>query len=534
MTAVEPTYRQAGLGAGLLESTWRYRWAILLAGILLGVLAYVLASLQPVAYQASTQLVLGAPQAQGLFSDRRLDATPNMTRATARMTSTPVLERAVERLGAGFRLAEVRDAVRAEELPTLEAIELRATWPDPEGAAAVANAVADSYRDIVGAEVQAAVQTALTELNDARTETRNDLAELQRRLDIDPDDGALQAELEVASQQLVALSTSAQQLAVEAALYGSGVEILERATPPAEPVRPRPTRTAIVAAVLGMCAAGALAWWRADRHQIAEDSVDVAEVLGAPVLGEIPNFGDGRRRTVGERPMLSSLDPVIAEAYQFVLSSMLFALRDMDGRSVAVTSVAPGDGKTVTAMNLAFAAAQSGSEVTLLDGDERVRGLSVRFRMEKHAGLAEMVDARAPLAACRHEQRDVGSRSSVQVVPVGRLAGRIPGLFRRAEFKRAMTVMSNSADLLVVDTPPLLAVSDVLQIAEAADGVVVVVRRGTPLSRLRESRERLDLVGTPILGFVFNRAKRRAGHGSYERYYSGEVGNWPPAVRSAE
>lgn len=520
MNAGERASAPSGMGAGLLRAAWRYRWVILAAGVLFGVAGYFAAGLQAVAYEAEARLLLGAPQAQGLFGERpRVDVSRNLSRETARMTSSVVLTRAAARLGGQYTVAELDGAIRAEEYPDIEGIAIVASASRAEEAADIANAVGEAYQEVVSDDIQESVQAALAELNEARSDARSQLAELQRRLDVDSEDGALQAEADVATQQLVVLTTRAQQLAVEAALFGSGIDLFEPATPPSRPVRPRPMRSGLVAGVLGFCAAGALAWRRAERNELAEDGIAIAEILGAPMLGEIPVFDTFSSSPRGDRPVLSALDPIVAESYQFVLSSLRFSLRNLNGRSVVLTSIAPGDGKTVTAMNLAFAAAQDGTAVTVVDGDERVRGLTMRFRLSKAAGLSDFVDGRAPMHACRYEQVDVGSQSMTRIVPAGRAAGQIAGFYRRPEFHRAMQQLAEDTDLLVVDTPPLLAVSDVMEIAESADGIVVVVDRGTPLRRLQEASERLYMVGTPVIGFILNRSKRRRRHRSYERYY---------------
>ena len=511
-------------GPGLIESAWRYRYWIVGMTVLFGVLGYGFSLLQSEVYEAEARIVLGDPRATGMLVDTArgvVEPERRLVRETERITSRPVLDSAADRLEgplAELTATDLSEAVSAEADVELEAIELTARMGTAEEAAEAANAVAEAYQDVVADDNQAQTQAAIEELNEARQEASARLEELQEQLEEDPEDGALQAEVEVAREQLTSISNRAQELAVDAALFGSGVDVYEPAQVPEAPTQPRPLRTSAAAAVLAGLATGAIAWWRAEYTQVVESAGDVAEVLGAPSLGEIPVFrlqpGQG-----GDRPLLPSLDSQSVEAFHFLVASLQFALDDVGGKTVAVTSVGPGDGKTVTAMNLAFAAALDGRGVLLIDADERLRGLTTRLRLDGKRGLTDLVQGRMLLQDGCYSVGVPDAPTRLLAMPAGSRIGEVAGFFRRPEFRRTMQALKQEADLLLVDTPPLLAVSDVLQIASQAQGVLVVVDRRTSRSRLRQAKERLDLVGTPILGFVLNRSKARESSYGYQQYY---------------
>jgi Mrp family chromosome partitioning ATPase len=95
----------------------------------------------------------------------------------------------------------------------------------------------------------------------------------------------------------------------------------------------------------------------------------------------------------------------------------------------------------------------------------------------------------------------------VRFVPVGQRTIDPAGYFRTGEFHRSMSLIKDGTDVVIVDAPPILAVAETSAIAAHVDGIVLVVTRGTRLSRLEEVRQRLEFVGTPLIGYVFNRAR---------------------------
>lgn len=495
------------LGPGPIEAALRYRYLIATIAVLSGLFGYLGAASQPAEYEATATLVLGVPQGADLFLERgrsQQDFERDLIRQTARVESSDVLREAADRLGSSWTTRDLRERVRAEADTTTNTVGITAEAGSADAAAAAANAVAAAYRSVIEAELAEAAARAITELNLAREQARARLIELQAALDATPEDGALQAEFEVATQQLVAISARAQQLALEAALYGAGVESFEPAEPPLQRSRPQPLRTSVAAGVLGLLAAGAFAWWKADRDVLADSSADVAAVLNAPLLGEVPMHRRGQGGPAGD-----GLDAQSLEAYRLVATSLDFSLSANVGRSVIITSVSAGDGKTVTALNVARAAAADGLRVALLDGDVRASGLTKHLQAEGLPGDVVLWGSAG---------QQLGS--SVTFVPSDLLSGGTTNAVGRPEFRTTMEGARDRADLVMVDTPPLALVSDALWMANQTDGVVMVVSRGASLAALQDIKERLAPTGTPIVGFVFNRSKRIRHGSAADTYYN--------------
>ena len=205
--------------------------------------------------------------------------------------------------------------------------------------------------------------------------------------------------------------------------------------------------------------------------------------------------------------MPTSTDPESApgQAYRELAASLQSVLNRTGTRALAVTSPEPGDGKTLTSVNLAVAMGESGEHVVLVDADGRQRGLSQLCDLDGQPGLTDLgVDA-TPIDYCLW----LPTFTSIQVIPAGAPVTDTTGFLEGPAFSKAMFEVRQHAGLTLVDAPPLLSAPDALAIAEQVEGVVLVVRPETSATTLIEARQRLDGAGARLLGYVVNRNSAR-------------------------
>jgi Mrp family chromosome partitioning ATPase/capsular polysaccharide biosynthesis protein len=530
---------QGQLGPGLLESVWRYRWWVAAATVLAALAGFAASFLQATVYEAEARMLLTDPESSGLFGD---DTGSNSSgerfvrNQAASADSPKVYQRAAERLDGRLTWEEIQERVEVRPSTNVDVLTVLGRAPTPEDAAELTNAVARAYQDLRSQAVQRRADEATAELEESITQQRQIIQQAEARLQGDPENARAQAERDAAVNQLMSFQGRVDQIKVDAALFGSGVERFTQARPPETPAQPRPGRNSAVAAVLGLLASSALAWWRAEQSQSADRRQDAAPVLRAPLLAQVPDF-----KSVGATgldPARSAPHSPAGEAYQFLMSSLEHALAQVEGRSVIVTSAGPGNGKTLTAFNLAIAAARGGQRVALCDADERVQGLTALAGVSATPGVTDLADDDMPLEGCVASV-DVAGRGALPLVPCGTRPANAAGFFRTPGFRKSLARVTEHADLVVLDTPPLLTVADTSAIAGHVDGIVAVVTKGTPLKTLEEMRERLEFVGTPVLGYVFNRADTRSGTSygygyGYGYGYTGEAtSNGQPSPASA-
>ncbi len=291
------------------------------------------------------------------------------------------------------------------------------------------------------------------------------------------------------------------------------LSIIDNATEPTAPVSPQPVRNLGLAAVLGLLLGLGLAVLRELLDTSVKTNEDIAGLTDAPLMVDIAFDSKAVKA-----PLITSLDPHAprVEAFRVLRTNMQFVDIDRDSKVFVVTSSVPGEGKTTTACNLAIALAQAGERVLMIDGDLRRPQVASMFDLEPAVGLTNVLIGSISLA------------NAVQSAPVENLtvlaSGAIPPNPSELLQSRAMSDVVDLArkeyDVIVMDAPPLLPVTDAALLGAQADGALVVVRHSkTTREQLRHSLERLAGVDAKALGVVFNMVPvRRRGRGDIYGY----------------
>ena len=396
-----------------------------------------LSLLQPTLYEAQGQVLLDDPRSSGGVADEIglvLDPSRYVRNQAEVMESPQVATRASELLGGTPDTKEVQESTTATPATNLDSMTIRGTQPTAAGAVTLVNALVQAYEEIVEEGITSRVDDSIATLEQSKLELSFKVVEIDAELADDPGNLSLEAQRTAAITQLVALDTRIEQLATNAALYGSGVQIYVNPETPESPVQPLPLRNAAIAGILGLIGAGAWAWWRAESDQRAEDRNAPARILQAPLLAVVPEFSEVDAK--GPAPTVNSPDSGAAEAYHFAVSSLGFALEQIDGRSVLITSTAPNDGKSVTTLNIAVAATKDGRRPLIIDADERVRGLTRMAGFNAEPGLTDIGSGTNP-ADSIHEWSMVDD-TRLRFVPAGKdLGGNAAGYFRSLAFRHA-------------------------------------------------------------------------------------------------
>lgn len=525
MSMSAPPEERWSAGPGLLASAWRYRWWVLGATILAGAVGYVLSSTQPTTYEATARLFLTDPRQVAVFGNQRaVDPERYIPQQSERITSAPVLERTSELLSFDLSPEAVERRLEVEGDIELDLIEITASSGDPRHAAELADTAARAYTEVSRENRLGAAREAASELEQAASELDEQIAELQAG-DLD-DDEAVADQVDVLIRQRIDIASRAQQQLVDARVFGSGVDFLEDASVPREPSSPSPTRDAVLAAILGAALAVALAYWRAGRVTTIEGRNQPAEILGAPLLGVLPLYRDSRGASLDER---LSIDAEAQESYEFLLSSVEYAMAPAGARSLLVTSAEPGQGKTEVALQLSVTALLQGRRTILVDGDLRVRSITHLVEADGGPGLVDLaVSSPRQYRTFLHTQRILGGETMLPVLPAGSTADEGAASLRQSGVRRGLKLVAEESDLVLVDSAPLLATADTTTLSSSVDAMILVVRAGTEVADLEAMRERLSFVGCPVLGYVYVTGDRSDvgyafGYGSYRYRHSRTV-----------
>jgi capsular exopolysaccharide synthesis family protein len=313
------------------------------------------------------------------------------------------------------------------------------------------------------------------------------------------------------------LQDRAQALSLLTELQYNNVQIAHEALVPASPSSPRTSRDAALGALLGLLIGLALAFMLERLDRRIRGPEDLASIYRLPMLGIVPEsraFSRSARDRSGGTVRLPYAE---AEAFSLIRAHLRFFNVDRDLRTVLVASPAPGDGKTTVARCLAEAAARLGSRVLLLEADLRHPTLSAQLdtRPGPGPGLADvLIDTIAMGDAIQRisveaEPGEGAEGRTLDVLPAGTVLPPNPGELLESRAMLALLERAKFAyELVVIDTPPLIVVSDAFALLNQVDGVVVVGRIGR--SR-RDAAERLQQVlsscGATLLGVIANGSK---------------------------
>jgi capsular exopolysaccharide synthesis family protein len=274
------------------------------------------------------------------------------------------------------------------------------------------------------------------------------------------------------------------------------------------PVSPNPARNLALAAVLGLLLGVGLAVARELLDTTVKGADDIAEITEAPVLGNIFRDPDA-----GKPPhqVLASATPW-AEAFRVLRTNMQYVDVDHDQKVLVVTSSLPGEGKTTTAVNLAVTLTQAGHRVALIECDLRRPLIADRLELDAAVGTTSVLIGKIKVEDAMQRYAD----TTLDVMVSGHLPPNPSELLQSQAMETLLLDLRTRYDIVILDAPPLLPVTDAALLATRADGAVVVVSHGrTTRDQLSTAIERLESVDANTLGLVMNLTPIKKSGGSY-------------------
>jgi capsular exopolysaccharide synthesis family protein len=463
------------------------------AAIVVPLAALIVSAQQDEVYEAEAHVLLNrqslANTLSGTTDPTIFQDDERVVQTQAELASVPeIARRTVAAVpAAGLTAQELLRSSNVQPEPNVDLLAFTVRHGDPELAARLANAYAreyTQYRTLV--ETRALVQ--------ARADVRTRIAELQAA----GTTGAVLDGLLAKEQQLLTLET----------LQTGNASVL-RASDEAERVQPRTLRNLALGLLLALGLGLVLAFVIDALDTRVRTADELTEALGLTLLGRVPPPSVFQRRGAPPEMLVDPESPA-AEAFRMLRTSVDFANLDQHAGSIMITSAIEGEGKSTTAANLAVAYALVGKRVVLVDLDLRSPSLRQIFELGQGPGITDVALERVPL------------ERALAPVPVDGLwvlqAGTLPPNPGEFVGSRALASvleqLTEDADIVLVDVPPLLQVGDALTLSSAVDAVLVlarlsVLRRGM----LADLRRTLEGMPAQVLGFAITGATDGVGYG---------------------
>jgi len=300
--------------------------------------------------------------------------------------------------------------------------------------------------------------------------------------------------------------------------------IISQALVPERPVSPKIPLNLALGGFLGILLGAGTALLLESMNQSLKNVEEANRLLGFPLLGTIPLYGGknpkNQEESRGELPLLDNTYSPVSTSFEMLQTNLGFTLSDKELRVILVTSSTSEEGKSFMAANLALAAAHVGRRVLLVDADMRRPRQHRIWETPNLLGLSNILAGQAQLKNTVQEVSPL-----VDLLPVGKIPPNPVTLLDSQRMADLVEEASNNYDFVIIDTPPLTAVTDPLIVAKYVDGLLLVVRPGkVEYPAMKSAKSLLNQAKVPILGMAVNGISEESGYGGYY-YYKGYYGD---------
>ncbi len=519
----------------LIQIGRKWWWLLLLAPILAAGSAFYTLSRQTPMYAASSMVEINPPSMNAdtfSYYDTNIVATYRTY-----ITTSQVLDPFIEANNLPYTDAQLRAKVSTVPVTDTRLMKITVTDSNPKVAADLANGVANQFATFAQERTQALTSPYKRALESQIADTQANIKTTQQLIeDLTTGDKAtapetaiqirtLQDQLDSYQSTYQGLLVTANQMELESAGVQTSVRLAQKASPPSVPFSPKTKLYTLLGAFAGLCIAiGAVALFTYFDNTIKAET-DVVELTGAPMLTaiqSIPHLLPGPEQLF----VIKKPTGTTAESIRLLRTNVEFAAASREIASLVITSAGPGEGKSTVTANLGAAMAQSGFTTVIVDADLRRPSQHKIFGVRNERGLTTLLT---------HPEQHWKSAAvavldeSLFLLPSGPLPPNPADILSSDRFRDLLEQINTQVDIVLVDTPPVLAVSDPLIVSPATDGVLLVCKaNSTRIDALARAAAAFP-ESVRRIGVVLNQQEGRGGNGYYYYGYYGQDETKPPA-----
>lgn len=332
----------------------------------------------------------------------------------------------------------------------------------------------------------------------------------------------LHRDVKVNTELYTSLLATAQQLRLVTSSEVGNARMLDFAEPPIRPVRPRPALVVLLSALLGLFCGVVAAFCKKNLYGRVDAPEEIEQHLGLQVAGTIP-YSENQDRMYGRMRREGKMFPILPfdapsdraiESLRRLRTFMQFSRRDAVGNIVMVTGPTAGVGKSFVTVNFAAVLASFGKRVLVIDADLRAGNLHRYFGVDRSPGLSNAIHHPALFSDIVHAE----VVRNVDFMATGLLPDKAGEMLAHNGLAVLLEECARRYDLVLIDTAPVLAVSDALEVAPHAGTILNVARAGiSTVSEIENTVRQLNQAGHTVAGIVFNDVKSRTPGYEYAR-----------------
>lgn len=504
----------------------RSAWILALGALLAGIIGFGVSRVITPIFRVSTTLLIDEARSAGPADYTSILKSERLAKTYSELIKKPsLIESVAANLGLNLKPEELAKGLTVQTVRDTQLIVLNVENPDPVLAARIANEVPKVFLkqidQIQSSRFAASKNNLLTQLekvNEQISASQGQLAELKTSSDPKAESERLRIDNELVElrRKAASLSQTFDEVLLAEARSVTNVIVAQPATVPDKPVWPNTLLLTAVALILGLGSTASVLYVLEYVDDTVKNSDEIQQLLELPALGTIVRSNVA---ATASSPLLSISRPnsPVSEALRTLRTNIQFASVGKSIKSILVTSPNPADGKTTVASNLAVVMAQAGLSVLLIDADLRRPSLHRVFGLLNQSGLSNLLAQNVPF-----ESQNLHSTSleKLKVLTSGPTPPNPSELLGAQGMEHVLKAFEETFDIVIVDSPPALVVTDAAVLARQVNGVLIVLQAGkTRRGAAVKVKQNLLQGGAILLGVVLNKLSPQTGGDYYDNYY---------------
>jgi len=501
---------------------WKGKWIIILCTLLAVAVGFTLIFTMPPTYEATAKILIVEQNISSEVFDQYIpeysgSREVNFQTQMEIINSRQFREEVIKRLSLNIKPDELEDKIQINRVMGANVVDISVQDNDPQLAADIANILSEIYIEWVSENYQQDIKELLGEIDLKVIDSKEKLDDASREISKLEESGkdipeSLRKELEMYSSLYVMLSEKYENLRISETVGDSFATVIETAVVPKGSIKPNKRLYMASSFLIGLLLGCGIILLREVLDNTIKSSSDVKRYYGLNTISQIAydKSYDTKKR---ELIVLKEPNSQTSESIRELRTNLGYFNIDKKNKIIGVTSAQLEEGKSFVSANLAVTLAQSGIKTLLLNADFRKPVIHKYFNFNNSSGITSILTGYSKLS----EEVRSTEIENLHFLASGPIPPNPVELLESDLMSKMLTALSEKYDYIIVDTPPIVPVTDLMVLARKIDSILIVARVGkVTKSVVLQAVEKLEMVKSRVLGVVLNGIVRK---GSYYYYY---------------